>query len=66
MIGCLREASQHVSRIRQHVSKFIRTGQIPNSRNISIRYCKFSTPVMFSDVLQPQLCLVTFFNPSYV
>ena len=49
MIGCLREASQHVSRIRQHVSKFIRTGQIPNSRNISIRYCKFSTPVMFNE-----------------
>ena len=36
-------------RIRQHVPKFIRTGQIPNSRNISTRSGKSSTPVMFSD-----------------
>ena len=36
-------------RIRQHVTKFIRTGQIPNSRNISTRSGKSSTPFMFSD-----------------
>ena len=36
-------------RIRQHVPKFIRTGQIPNSRNISTCSGKSSTPVMFSD-----------------
>ena len=37
------------NRIRQHVPKFIRTGQIPNSRNISTRSGKFSTPVMFNE-----------------
>ena len=37
------------NRIRQYVPKFIRTGQIPNSRNISTRSGKFSTLVMFSD-----------------
>ena len=36
-------------RIRQHVPKFIRTGQTPNSHNISTRSGKFSTPVMFND-----------------
>ena len=36
-------------RIRQHVPKFIRTGQISNSRNIFTRSGKSSTPVMFSD-----------------
>ena len=36
-------------RIRQHLPKFVRTGQIPNSRNISTRSGKSSTPVMFSD-----------------
>ena len=29
--------------------KFIRTGQIPNSHNISTRLGKSSTPVMFSE-----------------
>ena len=33
----------------QHVPKFIKTGQIPNSRNTSTRFCKSSTPVMLSE-----------------
>ena len=37
------------NRIRQHVPKFNRTSQIPNSRNISTRSGKSSTPVMFSE-----------------
>ena len=37
------------NRIRQHMPKFIRTGQISNSRNICTRSGKSSTPVMFSD-----------------
>ena len=36
-------------KIRQHVPKFIRTGQIPNSFNISTRSGKYSTSVMFSE-----------------
>ena len=35
-------------RIRQHVPKFIGTGQILNSRNISTRSGKFLVPVIFS------------------
>ena len=34
-------------RIRQHVPKLIKTGQIPNYCNISTRSGKSSTPVMF-------------------
>ena len=37
------------NRICQHVPKFIRTGQIPNSHNISSRFRKSSTSVMFSE-----------------
>ena len=36
-------------RICQHVPKFIRTGQIPSSRNISTRFGISSTPVIFSE-----------------
>ena len=36
-------------RIRQHVPKFIRTSQIPNSRNISSRSGKSLIQVMFSE-----------------
>ena len=36
-------------RIFQHVSKFIRIGQIPNSRNTFTRVGKSSKPVMFSE-----------------
>ena len=35
--------------IRHHVPKFIRTGQIPNSRSRNIRSGKSSNPVMFSE-----------------
>ena len=35
-------------KIRQYVPKFIRTGQIPNSRNISTQFSKSLIPVMFS------------------
>ena len=34
-------------RIRQHVPQFIRTGQIPNSRNTSTCFCKSSISFMF-------------------
>ena len=46
-LGCTSQRLQ--DRIRQHVPKFIKTGQIPNSRNISTRSGKSSTPVMFSE-----------------
>ena len=35
-------------KICQHVTQIIRTGLIPNSRNIFTRFGKFSTQVMFS------------------
>ena len=50
-------------RIRQHIPKFMRTGQIPNSRNISARSGKSSTPVIFSDSAIGQHLLD---NPTYV
>ena len=46
-VGCTSQRLQ--DRIRQHEPKFIRTGQIPNSRNISTCPGKSSTPVMFSE-----------------
>ena len=42
-------SQQLQDRIHQHVPKFIRTGQISNSRNIFIRSGKSSTAVIFSD-----------------
>ena len=48
--GYVGRTSQRLQdRIRQHAQKFIRTGQIPNSRNISTRSGKSSTPVLFSE-----------------
>ena len=44
-----RTSQQLQDRICQHIPKFIRTGQIPNSRNIFTRSGKSSTPVMFSE-----------------
>ena len=41
-------------RVRQHVPKFIRTGQIPNYCNISTRSGKSSTPVMFNEFVIAQ------------
>ena len=49
-------------RIRQHVPKFIITGQIPNSRNISTCSGKSSTPVMFRESAIGQHLLD---NPTY-
>ena len=46
-VGCTSQRLQ--DRIRHHVPKFIRTDQIPNSRNVSTRSGKSSTPVMFSE-----------------
>ena len=42
-------AQQLKDRIHQHVPKFIRTSQIPNSHNISTHSGKSSTPVIFSE-----------------
>ena len=44
-----RTSQQLQDRIRQYVLKFIRTGQILNSRNISTHSGKSSTPVIFSE-----------------
>ena len=44
-----RTSQQLQDRIRQHVPKFIRTGQIPNSWNTFSRFCKSLTPVMFRE-----------------
>ena len=44
-----RTSQQLDDRIRQHVPKFITTGQIPNSHNISTRSGKSSASVMFSE-----------------
>ena len=51
------KSQQLQDRIHQHVPKFIRTGQIPTSRNISTRSGKLSTPVMFNEsaIGQPPL-----------
>ena len=46
-VGCTSQRLQ--DRICQHVPKFIRTGQISNSRNISTYFGKSSIPVMFNE-----------------
>ena len=58
-IGCTSQRLQ--DRICQHMPKFIRTGQIPNSHNISTHSGKSSTPVMFSDSAIGQHLLDTLF-----
>ena len=45
-VGCTSQQLQH--RIFQHVPKFVRTGQIPTSRNIPTYSEISSNPVMFS------------------
>ena len=44
-----RTSQQLQDRIRQHVPKFIKSGQIPNSWNTFSRFCKSLTPVMFNE-----------------
>ena len=58
--------------IRQHVPKFIRIGQIPNSRNISTRSGKSSTPVKFSKstigqqlVLDSHMCAMNYSDEKF-
>ena len=57
-----RTSQQLKDRIREHVFKFILTDQIPNSRNISTRFGKSSTSIIFvnfaivEDLLDNPLC----------
>ena len=46
-VGCTSQRIQ--DRIPQHVTKCNKTDQIPNFRNISTRFGKPSTPVLFSE-----------------
>ena len=66
-----RTFQQLQNRIRQHVPKFIRTGQISNSYNISTRSGKSSTPVMFNEfaiaqhLLDNPICAKNYSNEKF-
>ena len=66
-----RTFQQLQNRIRQHVPKFIRTGQISNSYNISTRSGKSSIPVMFNEfaiaqhLLDNPICAKNYSNEKF-